>query len=93
MKEQFILKKMITFHCKRGAWGGCERCIELKDEGEKYCILSLPEDIGMVSRPVVQINIGGEQVFFEYEFYRTFNTKEEALEASKGLNIIFTDID
>ena len=47
----------------------------------------------MVSRPVTVINSGGVDMYIEYEFHKCFKTKQEALDASKNLKIIFTDID
>lgn len=92
MTKEYFLRKMITFHCKRGH-PNCDHCKELYDEGPKYCILEIPKDTGMVSRPVAVIQRGGTEIFIEYEFYQCFRTKQEALDASKNLKIIFTDID
>ncbi len=92
MSKDFVLKKMITFHCKRGH-PSCDRCKQLYDEGPKYCILEIPRDSGIVSRPVTVIVRGGTEIYIEYEFYKCFKTKEEVIYASKNMNIIFTDID
>lgn len=92
MEKDFVLKKMITFHCKRGH-PNCDRCKELHDEGPKYCILEIPQDTGMVSRPVTVIQRGGTEIYLEFEFYKCFKTKKEIIDASKNLKIIFSDID
>ena len=92
MDKEYVLKKMITFHCKMGH-PNCDRCKELYDEGPKYCILEIPKDTGMVSRPVVVINKGESEIFMEFEFHKCFKTKQEAVEAAKNLTLIFTDID
>lgn len=92
MEKEYLLKKMRTFHCKRGH-PNCDRCKELYDEGDKFCILEMPRDTGMVSRPVTVIHKGGADIYIEYEFHKCFKTKQEALNASKSLKIIFTDID
>ena len=92
MEKEYLLKKMRTFHCKRGH-PNCDRCKELYDEGEKYCILEMPKDTGMVSRPVAVIKRAGTEMFIEFEFYKCFKTKQEALDVSKNMNIVITDID
>ena len=81
MTKDYVLKKMITFHCKRGH-PSCDLCKKLFDEGSKYCILEIPMDTGMVSRPVTVINKGGTEIYLEFEFYKCFKTKEEAVEAT-----------
>lgn len=92
MSSEYILKKMITFHCKRGH-SRCDRCKELYDEGPKYCILEIPSDTGMMSRPITLIMRAGTESYVEYDFYQCYKTKQEMVKASANLNIVFTDFD
>lgn len=77
-KPKFFMRKMRVPHCKRGP----ERCQECEKRREEvYCLLDLdPPQQGMVQRPVLEIEVGGERRFLEYDLLQTFVTKEAAME-------------
>jgi len=39
-----------------------------------------PPDAGKVQRRVIQVEVGGEEVWREFDIVRTFEGKEEAIE-------------
>jgi hypothetical protein len=47
---------------------------------EKICLLDIdPPNQGMVQRRVLQLQLGGEEVWREYDILRSFETQAEAL--------------
>jgi hypothetical protein len=63
---------------------------ELAKISVKYWVLQVYNYHGGIARPVIEVNIGGEKRFLEYDAYKSFDTEAEALEFAK-LNSI-TDI-
>jgi len=48
---------------------------------ERICLLDVcPPDAGKVQRRVIQVEVGGEEVWREFDIVRTFEGKEEAIE-------------
>jgi hypothetical protein len=91
-EEEYVLKKMTPFHCKRGK-DACDECLNLYLKGEKFCILHVPDRPGLFARPITEIEIDGQQYFVEFEFYKTFDTRQEAIDAAKDLKVIYTELE
>ena len=79
------IRKTRLAHCKKGP-RLCEKCREMN--ADKICLLELfPPGSGLMQRRMIQVDVGGEQVWREYEVVRTFADEQEAREyaASKGI--------
>jgi len=80
--------KMIPFHCARPK-GACKRCAELAEEGEKYCLISFQYSAEEMARPMITIEINGEEVLCEFDLIKIFKDEIEAREYAmeNGLDI------
>ncbi len=70
---------MVPFHCARPK-GACNKCTQLAEEGEKYCLISFQYSAEEISRPMMTIEINGEEVLCEYDLKKIFKDKDEARE-------------
>lgn len=71
-----IIRKIHLAHCKRGP-SICEKCREM--DVEKICLLDIsPPGAGELQRRVIQVNVGGEQVWREFDVVRAFESEAEA---------------
>ena len=71
-----IIRKIRLAHCKRGP-SVCAKCREM--DVEKICLLDVsPPDAGELQRRVIQVNVGGEQVWREFDVVRVFESEAEA---------------
>ncbi|MFX1273465.1 MAG: hypothetical protein ACFFBP_19100 [Promethearchaeota archaeon] len=77
---------MILFHCAKGATG-CEKCKALAAQGEKYCLINLEPRGGIISRPMVNLNNKGEDIWYEYDIINIFENEKEARDYSKKNDI------
>jgi len=76
--SRYIIKKLRLAHCKRGP-STCEKCREM--DIERICLLDVcPPDVGKVQRRVIQVDVGDEKIWREFDIVRTFEGKEEAIE-------------
>jgi hypothetical protein len=76
--SRYIIRKMRLTHCKRGP-SICARCREM--DVEKICLLDIePPRVGEIQRRVIQVNVGGETVWREFDVVRTFEGQEKAQE-------------
>ena len=57
--------KMVPFHCARPK-GACEKCMKLAEEGEKYCLVSFQYSSEEMARPMMTLEINGEEVLRQY---------------------------
>ena len=71
--------KMIPFHCARPK-GACKKCAELAEEGEKYCLVSFQYSAEEMARPMMTIEINGEEVLCEFDLIKIFKDETEARE-------------
>jgi len=71
--------KMIPFHCARPK-GACKKCAELAEEGEKYCLVSFQYSAEEMARPMMTIEINGEEVLCEFDLIKIFKDETEAKE-------------
>ena len=69
--------KMVPFHCARPK-GACNKCAQLAEEGEKYCLISFQYSAEEISRPMMTIEINGEEVLCEFELMKIFKDEGEA---------------
>lgn len=69
--------KMVPFHCARPK-GACKKCTKLAEEGEKYCLISFQYSVEEISRPMMTIEIDGEEVLCEYDLMKIFKDESEA---------------
>lgn len=74
---------MVPFHCARPK-GACSKCAKLAEEGEKYCLISFPYSAEEISRPMMTIEIDGEEVLCEFQLEKIFKDKGEAEEYAKN---------
>ncbi len=81
--------KMVPFHCARPK-GACSKCTQLAEEGEKYCLISFPDSAEEISRPMITIEIDGEEVLCEFELEKIFKDENEAREyaTNNGLEML-----
>ena len=79
---------MVPFHCARPK-GACKKCIQLAEEGEKYCLISFKSNTQERARPMMTIEIDGEKVLTEFDLKKTFKNEGEAREyaLNNGLEI------
>jgi predicted Fe-Mo cluster-binding NifX family protein len=71
-----IIRKIRLAHCKRGP-SICEKCREM--DVEKICLLDIsPPGAGEFQRRVIQVNVGGEEVWREFDVVRAFESEAEA---------------
>jgi hypothetical protein len=74
----YIIRKVRIAHCKRGP-SVCEKCREM--DAEKICLLDIcPPREGEIQRRVIQVNVGGEEAWREFDIVRMFESQEEARE-------------
>ncbi|MHA2009280.1 MAG: hypothetical protein ACXABO_19035 [Promethearchaeota archaeon] len=77
MSDEIV--KMVPFHCARPK-GACKKCAQLVEEGEKYCLITFQFSAEEVARPMMTIEIDGENVLCEYELKKIFKDESEARE-------------
>ena len=70
---------MVPFHCARPK-GACKKCAELAEEGEKYCLISFQYSAEEMARPMMTIEINGEEVLCEFDLIKIFKDETEARE-------------
>lgn len=71
-----IIRMIASVHCKRGP-AACEQCRAVA--GVKICLLDIsPPNQGMVQRRVIELTIGGEKVWREFDVVRSFADEAEA---------------
>ncbi|GAH78868.1 unnamed protein product, partial [marine sediment metagenome] len=80
--------KMIPFHCARPK-GACSKCMKLAEEGEKYCLISFQYSFEEMARPMMTIEINGEEVLCEFDLIKIFKDASEAMEYAikNGINM------
>ena len=71
--------KMVPFHCARPK-GACKKCTQLAEEGEKYCLVSFQYSAEEIARPMMTIEIDGEEVLCEFDLIKIFKSESEAQE-------------
>jgi len=55
---------------------------------EMICLLNIaPEDAGLAQRRMIEVQVGGETVWKEFDIVRTFVDEEEALRFARSNNI------
>jgi len=55
---------------------------------EMICLLNIaPEDAGLAQRRMIEVQVGGETVWKEFDIVRTFVDEEEALGFARSNNI------
>ena len=70
---------MVPFHCARPK-GACKKCAQLAKEGEKYCLVSFQYSAEVMARPMMTIEIDGEDVLCEFDLMKIFKDEIEARE-------------
>jgi len=80
--------KMVPFHCARPK-GACKKCAQLAEEGEKYSLVSFQYSAEEIARPMMTIEIDGEEVLCEFDLVKIFKDESEAREyaTEKGLEM------
>lgn len=71
-----IIRTIRVAHCKRGP-SICEECREM--DAERICLLDIyPPGEGKMQRRAIEVSIGGERVWREFDVARMFDSEEEA---------------
>ena len=70
---------MVPFHCARPK-GACKICSQMAKEGEKYCLVFFDISAVEMARPMMTIEIDGEQVLCEFDLIKIFKDESEARE-------------
>lgn len=74
--SRYIIRKIRLAHCKRGP-DRCEKCREM--DIEKICLLDIcPPHMGEIQRRVLQVKLGDEEVWREFDVVRAFESEEDA---------------
>lgn len=72
-----IIRRIRTAHCKRGP-SVCEKCREM--DVERICLLDIcPPDAGQMQRRVIEVTVGSETEWREFDVVRAFADEEEAV--------------
>jgi hypothetical protein len=72
-------------HCKRGP-EFCEKCREMI--ARRICLLDIcPPEPGEVQRRVLEVDIGGERVWREFDIVKIFESEAEAGEYAQSHGI------
>ena len=79
--------KMVPFHCARPR-GACDKCMKLAEEGEQYCLITFQNTNEEMARPMMTIQINGEEVLCEFDLVRIFKDEDEAREYAVKHNLI-----
>ena len=80
--RRLAIRTIGTAHCKRGPTL-CEEC--RKSGSMALCLIELfPPGETIAQRRMIEIAIGGERVWQEYEIVRTFDTEGEAREFARS---------
>jgi hypothetical protein len=77
---------MVPFHCARPK-GACKKCAQLAEEGEKYCLITFQHSNEEISRPMMTIEIDGEDVLCEFDLKKIFKDEREAREYANINNL------
>jgi hypothetical protein len=76
--SHYLIRRIRLAHCKRGP-AVCAQCREM--DQARICLLDIsPPRPGEVQRRVMEVSLGGQMVWREYEVVRAFESQEEALE-------------
>ncbi len=74
--SRYVIRRIRLAHCKRGP-AVCAQCREMGQA--KICLLDIsPPHPGEIQRRVIEVSLGGEMVWREYDVVRVFETQEEA---------------
>jgi len=73
---RYIIRRIRLAHCKRGP----DRCVKCEEmDVETICLLDIaPPDAGMIQRRVIEVNVGGESLWREFDIVRSFDHGEQA---------------
>ena len=78
--------KMLPFHCAKGP-RGCLKCKNLKEEGEKFCLIELFPEPSIAAWPMIGLEIEGEKVNCEFKIVKIFKDDIEAKEYATKNNV------
>jgi hypothetical protein len=82
---EYIIRSTRLAHCKRGPLV-CEKCKEM--DVARICLLDIdPPDLGMVQRRVIEVELGEERAWREFDIVRVFGSEQEAQEYASAHNI------
>ncbi|MCX6031301.1 MAG: hypothetical protein NT169_18635 [Chloroflexi bacterium] len=74
--SRYIIRKIHLAHCKRGP-ARCKQCREM--DAWRICLLDIaPPRPGESQRRLIQVYMGGEAVWREYDVVRMFDSEAEA---------------
>ena len=74
--QRYVIRKMRLAHCKRGP-ALCARCREM--DVEQICLLDIdPPHPGEIQRRVIQVSVGGQAVWREFDVVKIFADAAEA---------------
>ena len=81
-----LIKEMPKIHCARGPIS-CQKCQEMKEEGESFCLLKIFLDGGEIARPMTEVIVDNEPVLCEYDVLERFKDITEAKNYAEENNV------
>ena len=81
-----LIKEMPKIHCARGP-RSCQKCQEMKEEGESFCLLKVFLDGGEIARPMTEIIVDNESILSEYDVLDRFKDMTEAKKYAEDNNV------
>lgn len=81
-----LIKEMPKIHCARGP-RSCQKCQEMKEEGESFCLLKIFLDGGEIARPMTEIIVDNESILSEYDVLDRFKDIIEAKKYAEDNNV------
>jgi len=81
-----MIKEMPKIHCARGP-KGCQKCREMKEEGDSFSLLKVFLDTGEITRPMTEIIVDNESILCEYDVLKRFNDVTEAEKYAEANNV------
>jgi len=79
MKYIEIIKKMPYIHCARGS-KTCAKCKELEKKNKDFALIKVYLKGTEISRPMMEIIVGSQRIFGEYDILKRFKNQSEAKE-------------
>ena len=80
------IKEMPKIHCTRGP-SGCQKCQEMKEEGESFSLLKVFLDAGEIARLMTEIIFDNDPVLCEYDVLERFKDVTEAKKYAENNHI------
>ncbi len=81
-----MIKEMPKIHCARGPVG-CQKCQEMMEEGNSFCLLKIFLDAGEIARPMTEVIVDNKSLLCEYDVIERFKDVTEVKKYAEANNI------